>query len=675
VLPGAPPSRRSVPVAVHLVAAAALLVVSCTGGSGSNRSSGSPAVPGGAPTVRLRVASAGFALPAPVQRAVAVADGGRILIAGGLSAAGTSVNGVFALDPGSGTVRPVGVVPQAFHDATGQVLGGKLFVFGGGTGQSSASVQTLDPATGHGAVASHLPSALSDLASGVVGGTVYLVGGYDGTAPRPEIYATGDGARFAKVGELPEGLRYAAVASNGSSLFIAGGVGAGGPVDTVYRFDPKDRTVALVGHLPQPVGHAAAFALGGDVYVAGGLDTGGHAVAGAARIDPVVGTVTAVAPLPRAVSDAAVVSTAREAWLIGGWRAASLTQVLTATLTVVSSAPVPPTPSSSGSAASATDLGARPFAGLLVVADRGNDRILVLDAQKRIVWTYPSPTLPRPPGRFYFPDDAFWVHGGHAILINEEENDTLIEIAYPSGQVIWRFGHQGVGGSAPGYLHQPDDVYPLPTGGVVVADAKNCRIMFFGADGQPSGQIGTTGVCVHGLPATVGYPNGDTPLPNGHLLLSELDGGTIDEVTRDGHVVWSHRIPGLTHNPSDPQPVGDGTFVSCSYTTPGNVVRFDASGKVLWSYGPMGGPGELRNPSLAAPLPNGLIAVTDDDDHRVVLIDPATNGIVWQYGVTGVPGSANGSLRYPDGLDLLLPGGIAPLHVDFPTTAVVPGRP
>ena len=40
---------------------------------------------------------------------------------------------------------------------------------------------------------------------------------------------------------------------------------------------------------------------------------------------------------------------------------------------------------------------------------------------------------PAPATPLYFPDDAFWVHRGHAILVNEEENNTLIEIAYPSG--------------------------------------------------------------------------------------------------------------------------------------------------------------------------------------------------------------------------------------------------
>ena len=48
-----------------------------------------------------------------------------------------------------------------------------------------------------------------------------------------------------------------------------------------------------------------------------------------------------------------------------------------------------------------------------------------------------------------------------------------------------------------------------------------------------------------------------------------------------------------------------------------------------------------------------LIAVTDDWNHRVVLIDRKTKKIVWQYGHDHQPGSAPGYLNKPDGLDLI----------------------
>jgi hypothetical protein len=73
----------------------------------------------------------------------------------------------------------------------------------------------------------------------------------------------------------------------------------------------------------------------------------------------------------------------------------------------------------------------------------------------------------------------------------------------------------------------------------------------------------------------------------------------------------------------------------------------------VWTYERASGPGALQQPSLAVMLPNGMIAVTDDWNDRVVVIDPRTKQIVWQYGHDGVPGSGPGYLRKPDGLNLL----------------------
>jgi N-acetylneuraminic acid mutarotase len=274
-----------------------------------------------------------FALPSAVQREVAVPQGSRVLLAGGLGVAGTSASGVFSLDPSTGRVSALGTLPSPFHDAAGALIGGRLFVFGGGSaGGSTDLVQAFDPSTGRGSVVGHLPVVLSDVSSATVDGVVYLVGGYDGVTARAEIYATVDGVRFEHAGDLPEGLRYTAVVAAGSKLLIAGGETASAPVATVSLFDPKTSKVTALPPLPVPVGHAAAFVVGGTVYVAGGLDGSGHAVRAIARIDPSAGTVGRVAPLPKAVSDGPAAVSGGVAWIIGGWRGIALTQVLEASV-------------------------------------------------------------------------------------------------------------------------------------------------------------------------------------------------------------------------------------------------------------------------------------------------------------------------------------------------------
>lgn len=64
----------------------------------------------------LSLRSAGYRLTAPLQRSVAVAAGGSVLIAGGLDASDTTVGGVFSMDTSTGRLTSLGSLPQAVHD-------------------------------------------------------------------------------------------------------------------------------------------------------------------------------------------------------------------------------------------------------------------------------------------------------------------------------------------------------------------------------------------------------------------------------------------------------------------------------------------------------------------------------------------------------------------------------
>jgi YVTN family beta-propeller protein len=337
-----------------------LVGVACTGAaSGTSDSPGAPAssprgsaAPATAPEeATLAVRSAGYGLIAPIQRSVAVWDGGVIYIAGGLDAASTTVGGVFSMNPTSGHLTPLGSLARPVHDAAAAMISGKLFVFAGGAGIGSDAVQAFDPATGTGSVVGHLPVALSDLAAAQVGDVTYLVGGYDGTRPRSEIYATTDGTTFSTVGHLPVGLRYPAVTELGGRLVIAGGLASSGPVNDVYTFDPSSGATTLMAHLPAPVAHAAAFTLGGRIYVVGGRDAADTALAGASEIDPTTGHVEAEPPLAQPVADAAVAA-GRRTLLIGGWNTSTSSKVLLASLRTETA-----TPASLGNAGSASHQG------------------------------------------------------------------------------------------------------------------------------------------------------------------------------------------------------------------------------------------------------------------------------------------------------------------------------
>ena len=287
--------------------------------------------------------------------------------------------------------------------------------------------------------------------------------------------------------------------------------------------------------------------------------------------------------------------------------------------------------------------------GYLLIADRGNNRMLLVDAQKRVLWRYPRPgtRLAMP---FRFDDDTFFGPAFTRIISNQEDQHTIQVISFPGGRLLWRYGHPNVRGSAPGYLNTPDDAYLLANGLRSVADAYNCRILYLSAAHRIVRQIGSTGGCVHAPPRSLGPVNGATPLHDGGVLISETVGSWIDNIGPHGRLRWSVRAP--VSYPSDPQLLGNRILLA-DYARPGQAIVMTRGGRVVWRYGPRSGRGELDHPSLAARISKYLIAINDDFRHRVVVIDMRTRRIVWQYGHTDVAGRRPGFLHTPDGLDLL----------------------
>jgi PQQ-like domain len=289
-----------------------------------------------------------------------------------------------------------------------------------------------------------------------------------------------------------------------------------------------------------------------------------------------------------------------------------------------------------------------PLPGALLIADRGNDRMLLVDPHRRTLWLFPNEHDKRNGAHLYFDDDTFVEPGGKAIVSNEEENDDILSIDIKTHHATVLYGHPGVKGAAPGYLDTPDDAYVLPDGTMTVADAYNCRVLFI-RNHRIVRQIGQTDFCVHDPPRTITSPNGDTPLPGGGVLVSEITGSWIDDFSKTGKLLWSFQAP--VSYPSDPQPLPHGRVLLADYASPGAVVVLDHRGRVLWRYERTSGWGELDHPSLAIMLPNGDIAINDDYNDRVVVIDPRKNRIVWQYGHDGAPGRAPDYLNTPDGMD------------------------
>ncbi|MEO8571028.1 MAG: hypothetical protein ABI553_04945 [Chloroflexota bacterium] len=289
----------------------------------------------------------------------------------------------------------------------------------------------------------------------------------------------------------------------------------------------------------------------------------------------------------------------------------------------------------------------------LLIADRGNGRLLIVDDAKRILWQFPAvDALPK--GQAFAADDAFLAPDGRTIVANDEAHQVIDRIDIATGRVVWQYGHYNKLGAANGYLHTPDDAYPLANGDIVVADIRNCRILEINPAKTVVRHWGRAGSCGHHPPTSFNNPNGDTPLPDGGLLITEIGGSRVVRLSPTDKILFDIHVP--VSYPSDAQLTPDGNVLIVDYSNPGAVLEVSPQGHVLWRYGPKTGPGRLNHPSLAVMLPDGTIALNDDFRSRVIVIDPKTKRIVWQYGTTDVGGRSAGRLFEPDGIDLIPAG-------------------
>jgi outer membrane protein assembly factor BamB len=284
-----------------------------------------------------------------------------------------------------------------------------------------------------------------------------------------------------------------------------------------------------------------------------------------------------------------------------------------------------------------------PFTGHLLIAESsGHSRILEINPTGIVTWSLAttSPPLPQPLGA---PDDASYTTDGTAIVANSEDGQRAMAVNRLTGAVLWQIGTYHSRGNNLTHFNNPNDAVPAADGTVWMADIRNCRLVHLnGATGAVLAVLGGHG-CAHNPPKQFSEPNGGFPTRDGSLVVTEISGTRVTWLNADGTVRWSHRVPAAY--PSDGMAYPDGSVLLTDYSSVGAVLRIAADGAVMWRYSPRGA-AQLNHPSIAIPLASNRIAICDDFNNRIVIVDPTTSTIVWQWS-----GNAAYRLLRPDGLD------------------------
>jgi outer membrane protein assembly factor BamB len=283
--------------------------------------------------------------------------------------------------------------------------------------------------------------------------------------------------------------------------------------------------------------------------------------------------------------------------------------------------------------------------GNILVADENNKRVVAITPAGQIVW---QTTLTEPSA-------AFPSTTAKSVLVTEHSHFEVLQVSVNNGKILYHYGRGGVSGSGADRLHDPNTAQFLANKRILIADKSNCRVLMVLPPSHHNVKaLGHAGDCAHNPPHSLRYPTSAFPTPDGGLVVTEVDPGWVDLLSGTDTLVKAIKLPILT-SPEGANETSSGDLIAVNHTHPGAVVEFTTAGKVLWTYDPKSGAGELYNPTLAEVLPDGNVLVSDSRNDRVIVIDQSTKKIIWQYGYTGKPAAAGGYLHTPDSAVLVSP--------------------
>ena len=449
-------------------------------------------------------------LPHPLRYAAVAATADRIIIAGGTTPRGAT-HTILSFDPRTGTVRKIGLLPAATTHAAAAALGGWIYVIGGRRGDAgtpSSEIVAVNPKTGKTVLSGRLPLGLSDAAAIPLAGSILLAGGRSSSgvvgdlltlAPAPRPAADVTAARMLRPGSDPSVLPGNVLIADKANNRLLEVTPAG---QIVWSFPgPGERPSQRQSfQVPDDAFYtrdgSAIVATQEDDFTISVLDRGTGRILYRAGKPGVPGVSRGLLHNP---DDAMMLGNGRLiAADIKNCRLIELTPPshrVTAQLGTTASCYHDP-PASFGS-----PNGAFPTTGGgVVVTEINGDWIDVFDRHGHLVSTanppgfsYPSDTNEVKPGLYLSVDYAqpgavetfdaggklrwrFAPTGAEAlnhpslalplpggdVLVNDDYNDRVIVIDPHTNRIVWQYGHTGVAGSGPGYLHIPDGVDLAP---------------------------------------------------------------------------------------------------------------------------------------------------------------------------------------------------------------------
>jgi outer membrane protein assembly factor BamB len=288
--------------------------------------------------------------------------------------------------------------------------------------------------------------------------------------------------------------------------------------------------------------------------------------------------------------------------------------------------------------------------GNVLISDQFNNRVIEVDRNKNIVWTFGSgdPTLCNPgPGAIIGLNDAERLSDGLTLLAGTGIPpgasslmpagcvDNRVIVVNQSGKIVWQFGTVGPGSP----LNVPVFAIQLPNHNFLITDQSNERVIEVNRFTKKIvWQYGQTGVTGSGFDQ-LNNPNSAELLPNGHILIADENNNRAIEVTRSKKIVWQvgpeiglNLVAFASRLPNGHTLITDSGNNRIVEVTHGKQIVFDypTNTEIGSNTNPL--------PTNAVQLKNGDISIADQFNHRALIID-RDKSIDFQYGMLNVAGN------------------------------------
>lgn len=168
--------------------------------------------------------------------------------------------------------------------------------------------------------------------------------------------------------------------------------------------------------------------------------------------------------------------------------------------------------------------------GRLMIADTGNQCLLLVTLEGEVVWEYSAPHEIMGP---YYAEAT--VRG--SVLFCDRELHMVFEVDLLSDEIVWSHGEMLAAGDGPNCLNEPSCVRRMSNGGTLVADTGNDRLLLF----SPVGTLMRSFTGTEDIPMIRPYHL--ELLDNGEILVYPETQDSVIRLGLGGQPIWQAILP------------------------------------------------------------------------------------------------------------------------------------